>query len=157
MSSRSDARTWMALVILLGPAGAGAAASDPLDCLAPHAAPANADGLRRVGVDAAATVGTLRSFQGVNGAPAPGNHKPPGFTFGGWNMPEDVDVSPGYRLARIDLVRTHDAYGPGDIDAHFAPRAAGDSGSFNVSGVVSGREAVRSAETLNRVFQQLPH
>jgi tetratricopeptide (TPR) repeat protein len=32
-----------------------------------------------------------------------------------------------------------------------------DSGSFNVSGVVSGREAVRSAETLNRVFQQLPH
>jgi hypothetical protein len=48
-------------------------------------------------------------------------HKPPQFTFGGWNMPEDVDVSRGYREARIALVRTHDAYGPGDIDARFGP------------------------------------
>jgi hypothetical protein len=34
-------------------------------------------------------------------------------------MRDDVDASVGYRLARIDLVRTHDGYGPGDIDAHF--------------------------------------
>ena len=76
-------------------------------------------GLRKVTVDAAMTVGTLRSFQGVDGAPGPGGHKPENFTFGGWNMRDDVDVSVGYRLARIDLVRTHDGYGPGDIDAKF--------------------------------------
>ncbi|HLH31246.1 MAG TPA: S-layer homology domain-containing protein [Terriglobia bacterium] len=32
-----------------------------------------------------------------------------------------------------------------------------DSGSFNVSGEVSGKEAVRSAERLARIFQQAPH
>jgi tetratricopeptide (TPR) repeat protein len=32
-----------------------------------------------------------------------------------------------------------------------------DSGSFNVSGEVSGKEAVRSAERLFRIFQQAPH
>ncbi len=46
-------------------------------------------------------------------------HKPANFTFGGWNMPEQVDASRGYEQARIDLVRTHDAYGPGDIDSRF--------------------------------------
>jgi xylan 1,4-beta-xylosidase len=70
-------------------------------------------------VDAASTVGTLRSLQGVDGAPGPGGHKPENFTFGGWNMRDDVDASVGYRLARIDLVRTHDGYGPADIDARF--------------------------------------
>src|SRR5690348_9482596 len=48
-------------------------------------------GLERVIVDAAHPTGTLRTLQGVNGAPAPGMHKPPQFTFGGWNMPEDID------------------------------------------------------------------
>ncbi|HTX24007.1 MAG TPA: hypothetical protein VMD03_05075 [Steroidobacteraceae bacterium] len=92
------------------------------------------DALRPITVDARRTIGKLRSLQGVNGAPAPGMHKPPGFTFGGWNMPEAVDVSKGYRLARIDLIRTHDAYGPGDIDARFnAPPPPGQSGEFNVS------------------------
>jgi hypothetical protein len=124
----------MAVGLVIGATSARASPSDPVECLPPSPAAASAEGLRHVSVDAAATVGTLRSFQGVNGAPAPNNHKPPGFTFGGWNMPENVDVSAGYRLAQIDLVRTHDAYGPGDIDAHFAPgRPAGDSGSFNVS------------------------
>ena len=70
-------------------------------------------------MDAAAPRGTLRSLQGVDGAPGPGGHKPESFTFGGWNMKDDVDASAGYRLARIDLVRTHDGYGPGDIDAKF--------------------------------------
>jgi hypothetical protein len=65
------------------------------------------------------TIGTLRSLQGVDGAPGPGGHKPENFTFGGWNMKDDVDASVGYRRARIDLVRTHDGYGPGDIDAKF--------------------------------------
>jgi xylan 1,4-beta-xylosidase len=75
--------------------------------------------LRKITVDASAAMGHLRSLQGVNGAPAPGSHKPENFTFGGWNMPEHTDVSAGYRMARIDLVRTHDAYGPADIDAKF--------------------------------------
>jgi xylan 1,4-beta-xylosidase len=75
--------------------------------------------LRKITVDAGAPTGYLRSLQGVNGAPAPGSHKPENFTFGGWNMPEHTDVSAGYRMARIDLVRTHDAYGPADIDAKF--------------------------------------
>jgi hypothetical protein len=60
----------------------------------------------------------------VNGAPGPGGHKPENFKFGGWNMRDDVDASIGYRMARIDLVRTHDAYGPGDIDAKFETAAA---------------------------------
>jgi xylan 1,4-beta-xylosidase len=75
--------------------------------------------LRKVTVDATVTIGTLRSLQGVDGAPGPGGHKPENFTFGGWNMKDDVDASAGYRLARIDLVRTHDGYGPADIDARF--------------------------------------
>jgi xylan 1,4-beta-xylosidase len=75
--------------------------------------------LRKITVDASLPVGRLRSLQGVNGAPAPGSHKPEHFKFGGWNMPAGIDVSAGYRMARIDLVRTHDAYGPADIDAKF--------------------------------------
>jgi xylan 1,4-beta-xylosidase len=80
--------------------------------------------LRPVTVDAAAPAGRLRSLAGVNGAPAPGMHKPENFRFGGWNMPEHVDASRGYRLAQIDLVRTHDAYGPGDIDSRFETHEA---------------------------------
>ncbi|MGH8140068.1 MAG: GH39 family glycosyl hydrolase [Steroidobacteraceae bacterium] len=75
--------------------------------------------LRKIVVNAAAPAGRLRSLQGVNGAPGPGGHKPENFTFGGWNMPDEVDATAGYRMARIDLVRTHDAYGPADIDARF--------------------------------------
>ena len=81
-------------------------------------------GLRKVTVDAQTPTGTLRSLSGVNGSPAPGMHKPEYFKFGGWNMPEKVDASAGYRLAGIDLVRTHDGYGPGDIDGQFETAAA---------------------------------
>lgn len=80
--------------------------------------------LRNVTVDASKVTGKLRSLQGVNGAPGPGFHKPIRFTFGGWNVPEEYDATPGYHAARIDLVRTHDAYGAGDVDAHF-PDAPG--------------------------------
>lgn len=75
--------------------------------------------LRHVKVDAAETAGELRSLQGVNGAPGKGFHKPIRFTFGGWNIPGDWEATQGYRQARIDLVRTHDSYGAGDIDARF--------------------------------------
>lgn len=99
----------------------GAACAAPAAASGAHSAAAAAGGVADVLVDAARTTGILRTLQGVNGAPAPGMHKPPQFTFGGWNMPENVDVARGYREARIDLVRTHDAYGPGDIDARFGP------------------------------------
>jgi len=94
------------------------------------------DDLRKITVDAGAPAGRLRSLLGVNGAPAPGGHKPENFKFGGWNMPERVDVSEGYRMARIDLVRTHDAYGPADIDAKF------ESASAPGGGLISARRDV---------------
>lgn len=116
---------------------AGIAALAPVPCAVSRAAAApqaagepGPTALETVIVDAGRTVGALRTLQGVNGAPAPDMHKPPRFTFGGWNMPETVNVSRGYREARIDLVRTHDAYGPGDIDAHFGPPRS--TGPFTV-------------------------
>ncbi|HEY4215219.1 MAG TPA: hypothetical protein VGM84_27360 [Steroidobacteraceae bacterium] len=102
--------TQLALLALLGSLCAAQVPSAPQS---PGAS------LRHVTVDVSKPIGTLRSLSGVNGAPAPGMHKPENFTFGGWNMPEKVDASSGYRRARIDLVRTHDGYGPGDIDARF--------------------------------------
>jgi hypothetical protein len=39
-------------------------------------------------------------------------------------VPGDTNATAGYREARIDLIRTHDAYGPGDIDSRF-PDAPG--------------------------------
>jgi len=85
---------------------------------------APSENLRIVTVDASKSAGRLRSLLGVNGAPAPGFHKPIRFQFGGWNVPDDTDATPGYHDARIDLIRTHDAYGPGDVDAVF-PDAPG--------------------------------
>ncbi len=131
------------------PSSTDAAAGDPRDVSTPHpreastphphdasasgsrdasASDARAEppaGLRRITVDASKTAGRLHSLQGVNGAPAPGFHKPIRFQFGGWNVPEETDATAGYREARIDLIRTHDAYGPADIDASFpdAPNA----------------------------------
>ncbi len=87
--------------------------------------------MRLLEVDAGTSIGKLRPLLGVNGAPAPDTHKPPYFRFGGWNMPVEVDASRGYREAHIDLVRTHDAYGPGDIDARFGP--LGPPGGSSVS------------------------
>lgn len=100
-----------------------------------QSAPPAAPELRQIKVDASATVGKLRSLQGVNGAPAQGLHKPERFAFGGWNVPSDTDATAGYRQARIDLVRTHDSYGPGDIDARFpdAPGALIDAGRGQLS------------------------
>jgi hypothetical protein len=69
--------------------------------------------LRTVSVEDAVT-GQLRPFNGVTGAPGAG--------FGGPETPAavaDIDISDAYRAAHIDLIRTHDHFGPGDIDARF--------------------------------------
>jgi xylan 1,4-beta-xylosidase len=108
------------IACLAGVAAAHASAADP----ASGQSSLRQSDLRKITVNATSVSGTLRSLQGVNGAPGPGGHKPEYFKFGGWNMADDVDASTGYRMARIDLVRTHDGYGPGDIDAKFATAAA---------------------------------
>jgi hypothetical protein len=59
--------------------------------------------MRTVQVDAAKTTGVIRSLQGVGGAPV---------SFRG-----AFNVAKQYRDLRIDLVRTHDFFGPTDIDA----------------------------------------
>jgi len=56
-----------------------------------------------------------------------------------------------------DLASTSALYKEAQLALGSGVMTLQDSGSFNVSGVVSGREAVRSAETLNRIFQQPPH
>jgi xylan 1,4-beta-xylosidase len=96
-------------------------------CVALLAAPplANADHLRRVTLDATADQGLLRPLQGVNGAPEKGRSKP--FGYGGMTPRNPaIDVSAGYRAAHITLIRTHDSYGAGDIDAHFFPPTVND-------------------------------
>ena len=73
---------------------------------------ANADEpatLRKVTVDTT-VAGTLRPFNGATGAP--------GAEFAGPREAK-IDASEAYKNARIDLIRTHDAFGPSDIDAKF--------------------------------------
>jgi xylan 1,4-beta-xylosidase len=62
-----------------------------------------------VSVDAAKARGTLRSLQGVNLGPL---HTQPGF----------ADLTAHYRDLRVDLVRTHDFFGPTGIDSHAKDR-----------------------------------
>lgn len=62
--------------------------------------------LREVRVDAARVIGRVRSFQGVNAGPSP-------------LVDGLADVSQGYKDVGIDLVRVHDFFGPGDIDARW--------------------------------------
>ena len=57
-------------------------------------------------VDGSQTIGSIRSFQGLNCGPAP-------------FMPGLADVSRQYRELGVDLVRVHDFFGPGDIDARW--------------------------------------
>src|ERR1700684_2878174 len=59
---------------------------------------------RPIVVDARAEIGTIHSFQGVNGAPYPVRE----------GLPNLVRQ---YHDLRIDSVRTHDSYGPMELDA----------------------------------------
>jgi xylan 1,4-beta-xylosidase len=61
---------------------------------------------RMVEVDAGKEVGTIRSLQGVNGGPL-------------GIVPTAPEVGKQYRDLRIDIVRTHDFFGPADIDARW--------------------------------------
>jgi hypothetical protein len=59
---------------------------------------------RTLAVDAGTVIGTIHSFQGVNGTPYPVKE----------GLPNLVRQ---YRDIRVDSVRTHDSYGPTEIDA----------------------------------------
>jgi xylan 1,4-beta-xylosidase len=61
---------------------------------------------RNVSVDASHVTGKIRSFQGVNCGPSP-------------LMSPLPDVGRQYRDLKIDMVRVHDFFGPGDIDARW--------------------------------------
>lgn len=75
--------------------------------LAPVRAQTNSSAqFRALQVDAAKVTGAIRSFQGVNGPPYPVAE----------GLPNLVRQ---YRDLRIDLVRTHDSYGPTEVDAHY--------------------------------------
>jgi hypothetical protein len=58
-----------------------------------------------------ATVGTLKAFNGVTGAP--------GAEFASPQDAAKTDISQAYQQTHIDLIRAHDAFGPTDIDAKF--------------------------------------
>jgi len=62
---------------------------------------------RAVSVNASSTRGTILSFQAVDGGPIP-------------VLPHGSDLSARYKEIAIDLIRTHDLYGPTEIDSHFS-------------------------------------
>ena len=64
-------------------------------------------GLRDVQVDAGKVVGTIRSFQGLNGPPFP-------------IMDGLPNLVRQYKALSIDMVRTHDIMGPTDIAARYS-------------------------------------
>lgn len=82
-------------------------------------APAARADAKHLIVDFARSHGELKSLQGVDGGPLPlFDHVWPS------DAPDFLRLQPanvtlGYLAARIDLVRTHDSMGAGDIDARF--------------------------------------
>jgi hypothetical protein len=79
-----------------------------LPCVVTFAANATAqEGYRTIQIDASRVVGQIKSFQGMNGTPAP-------------VMAGLPDLTAQYKALRVSQVRTHDVMGPADIDAHFA-------------------------------------
>ena len=85
-------------------------------------------------VDAAHPIGTLKALRGVGGAPDMSyvdvSHMP--------GSPRPQDISAGYREARVNLVRTHDSLGAGDIDpsAGPLPRIGAPPGSESIDALV---------------------
>lgn len=88
------------LSLLLGrPAAAAQTPAQPQDT--------STSSFRNVQVDAGKVVGSIRSFQGLNGPPFPVME----------GLPKLVQQ---YKALRIDMVRTHDIMGPTDISAHYS-------------------------------------
>jgi xylan 1,4-beta-xylosidase len=75
-------------------------------CIAAFAQDAANSGFRPLHVDASKVSGTIRSFQGLNGAPSP--------VMSG--LPELVRQ---YKDLRVNMVRTHDLMGPTELDSKF--------------------------------------
>ena len=74
-------------------------------------APQNAPdaSFRALQVDAGKVVGTIRSFQGLNGPPYP-------------IMEGLPDLTESYQDLHIDTIRTHDIMGPTDLAARYSTR-----------------------------------
>ncbi len=93
----STSRSWLlVLVIIISKPGFGQS----------EAGQSNA-GLREIRIDAGKVVGTIRSFQGVNGVPTP-------------IMAGLPNLEQQYRELHVDVIRTHDTMGPTDIDARYS-------------------------------------
>lgn len=83
------------------------------------AAPATAgEGHARIVVDASRTVGRFKDLRGVNGVPDMTFLDKRAFDP---RRPAPVDISAGYREARINIVRTHDSQGAADLDPSTGP------------------------------------
>jgi hypothetical protein len=80
--------------------------SSLIPCSALPAQNTDSGGFRALRVDAGKVIGKIRSFQGVNGPPAP-------------IMAGLPNLVRQYRELHIDQVRTHDFMGPADIDSKF--------------------------------------
>src|ERR1700744_1687324 len=86
-------------------------------------------GFRKIDIDAGHSVGMLKPLRGVNGVPISDHAK-----FFGANGPNNagsktINVIAGYRDAHVNLIRTHDSDGAGDIDAVFLPPSGPEANS----------------------------
>jgi xylan 1,4-beta-xylosidase len=79
---------------------------------------------KHITADFGQTRGEYKSLQGVNGGPSPLFDHPFPPEAPKFLRQHTANVTLGYRAARIDLVRTHDSLGPGDIDAKFGNQFA---------------------------------
>ena len=117
---------------------------------APSSGPGHGGQMREVRVDAGRVVGVIRSLQGVNCGPVP-------------LLPGLADVSQGYKEVGIDLVRTHDFFGPADIDAKWsnpdpiakAVRASGAKSIFPDWSADPEKEASYNFGPTDRVIQAI--
>ena len=75
-------------------------------CTAAFAQDAANPGYRSLQIDAGKVIGTIRSFQGLNGPPSP-------------LMAGLPDLVKQYKELRVNQVRTHDLMGPTEIDSRF--------------------------------------
>lgn len=105
---------------------------------------------RSIRIDAGTVAGTIRSFQGVNDGPGP-------------LLPGLPDLTSQYRDLRIDIIRTHDNFGPTDVDAQWpqpdaiskAVRASGSNSIFPNWDADSDKEESYNFAPSDRVIQAI--